>query len=336
MRTMPTLHGARIHIRPYQQTDISAIVALFDEITDLATLAPEVLERRTAWLAWVSSNPVQLARLDQPPYGDRALVLTETDTVIGSVGLVPCLDVYGQAGIGPDDGRSRAEMGLFWMVHPAYQGKGYATEAGSLLVRYAIDELGIERIIATTEYDNHASQAVMRKLGMDIRKNAYPTPAWLQLVGVYEPSMEPERFSDGTSIRRIVESDFDEMLTLWKNAPLRISPTDTPTGLRRHIALSGRFALALCNAEGAIIGTVLGSDDGRRGWVNHLAVRHDQQHKGYGARLVRALAERLTAAGCEKLNLLVVNNNAHVVPFYESLGFAVDDNLFMARWLREL
>ena len=48
------------------------------------------------------------------------------------------------------------------------------------------------------------------------------------------------------------------------------------------------------------------------------------------------LAERLTAAGCEKLNLLVVNNNAHVVPFYESLGFSIDDNLFMARWLREL
>jgi hypothetical protein len=30
----------------------------------------------------------------------------------------------------------------------------------------------------------------------------------------------------------------------------------------------------------------------------------------------------------------VVKNNAHVVPFYESLGFALDDNLFMARWLR--
>ena len=87
-------------------------------------------------------------------------------------------------------------------------------------------------------------------------------------------------------------------------------------------------------ADGAIIGTVLGSDDGRRGWINHLAVRRDHQHNGYGARLVQALVARLTAAGCEKLNLLVVNNNAHVVPFYESLGFALDDNLFMARWLR--
>ncbi len=334
MRTMPTLHGARVHIRPYQHSDLPGIVQLFDDSTDLAALSPAVHERRTAWLAWVSANHEQLARLDQPPYGDRALVLTESNTYIGSVGLVPCLDVYGQAGIGPDDGRTRAEMGLFWMVHPNYQRQGYATEAGQLLVRYAMDELRIERVIATTDYDNHASQAVMRKLGMDIRRNSQATPPWLQLVGVYEAWMEPEQFPDGTFIRSIVESDLDEMMALWRDAPLRISPTDTPTGLRRHIALSGRFALALCAADGAIIGTVLGSDDGRRGWINHLAVRHDHQHNGYGARLVQALVARLTAAGCEKLNLLVVNNNAHVVPFYESLGFALDDNLFMARWLR--
>jgi RimJ/RimL family protein N-acetyltransferase len=336
MRAMPILYGPRVHIRPYQPSDIQAVLTLFDDVIDPATVSPAVLQRRSAWLSWATSNHDELAHLDQPPYGDRALILTESDTVIGSVGLVPCLDVYGQVGIGPDDGRSRAELGLFSMVHPDYQRKGYATEAGQLLVRYAMDELRVERIIATTEYDNHASQAVMRKLGMDIRRNSQPMPPWLQLVGVYEAWMEPEQFPDGTFIRTIVESDLDEMLALWRDAPLRISPTDTPTGLRRHIALSGRFALALCAADGTIIGTVLGSDDGRRGWINHLAVRRDHQHNGYGARLVEALAARLTAAGCEKLNLLVVKNNAHVVPFYESLGFALDDNLFMARWLRTI
>lgn len=334
MRTMPTLNGVRVHIRPFTANDFVAVLTLFDDVSDGSHVEPAVRARRNAWLAWATSNHDELARLDQPPYGDRAIVLSATDTIIGAIGLVPCLDVYGQAGIGPDDGRTRTEMGLFWMVHPDYQRKGYATEAGQLLVRYAMDELRIERVIATTDYDNHASQAVMRKLGMDIRRNSQATPPWLQLVGVYESWMEPEQFPDGTCIRPIVESDLDEMLALWRDAPLRISPTDTPTGLRRHIAHSGRFALALCRADGTIIGTVLGSDDGRRGWINHLAVRRDHQHSGYGARLVQALVARLTAAGCEKLNLLVVNNNAHVVPFYESLGFALDDNLFMARWLR--
>ena len=335
MRTMPTLHGERVHIRPYQPSDLSAIVKLFDDCTDLAALAPAVRERRRAWLQWASSNPHELARLDQPPYGDRALVLTETDTVIGSVGLVPCLDVYGQVGIGPDDGRSRAEMGLFWMVHPDYQGKGYATEAGGLLLRYAMDELRIERIIATTEYDNHASQAVMRKLGMDIRRNNQANPPWLQLVGVYEPWMVPEPFADGTYIRPMREADLDEMIAIWNAAGLRLSPSDTPAGMRRHVALSGRYAIVLCTADGTIIGTLLGSYDGRRGWVNHLAVLPKYQHRGYAVRLIESLMKRLRAVGCEKINLLVIESNRTVVTLYEKVGFATDSNLFMARWLTD-
>jgi RimJ/RimL family protein N-acetyltransferase len=42
------------------------------------------------------------------------------------------------------------------------------------------------RIIATTEYDNLPSQAVMRKLGMALHRNQRPDPPWLQMVGLLE------------------------------------------------------------------------------------------------------------------------------------------------------
>jgi RimJ/RimL family protein N-acetyltransferase len=42
------------------------------------------------------------------------------------------------------------------------------------------------RIIATTEFDNLPSQAVMRKLGMTLRRNEGGQPAWCQVVGVLE------------------------------------------------------------------------------------------------------------------------------------------------------
>jgi RimJ/RimL family protein N-acetyltransferase len=41
----------------------------------------------------------------------------------------------------------------------------------------------LRRLIATTEYDNAASQAVMRKLGMRLVHNPNPEPAWFQVVG---------------------------------------------------------------------------------------------------------------------------------------------------------
>ena len=42
--------------------------------------------------------------------------------------------------------------------------------------------------MATTEYDNHASQAVMRKLGMTLTRNPHSEPELMQVVGVkYAP-----------------------------------------------------------------------------------------------------------------------------------------------------
>jgi RimJ/RimL family protein N-acetyltransferase len=76
------------------------------------------------------------------------------------------------------------EVGLFWAIDPKHQRKGYASEAGEALVEYAFDVLSLWRILATTEYDNHGSQAVMRKLGMNITHNPNKEPEWMQVVGV--------------------------------------------------------------------------------------------------------------------------------------------------------
>lgn len=324
MRRMPILTDQRISIRPFTTDDVSAAMAIMNMAEAEAT----------AWLHWSSANEYQLARLNQPPYGDRAIVLNATNTVIGAVGLVPCLDQFGRAGIGAaDDNKSHAEVGLFWYVMPEWRNQGIATAAATLMRDYACTQLGLRRIIATTDYDNYASQKVMQHIGMELRRNHTDSPAWLQIVGVYEPARTIEYFADGTYLRPITMDDLPEMMTLWRAAQLRFSPTDTEHGLRRHLALSGHLAWLLCAADGRIIGTLLGSDDGRRGWINHLAVHPDVQGLGYGHRLVNAITARLTAQGCEKVNLLVRHANQHVVPFYEKIGFAIDNNIFMAKWL---
>ena len=50
-------------------------------------------------------------------------------------------------------------------------------------MRDALAELNLERIVATTMHDNHASIAVMRRLGMTIAANPLPEPPWFQVVG---------------------------------------------------------------------------------------------------------------------------------------------------------
>ncbi|MEY3990080.1 MAG: hypothetical protein RI985_1161 [Chloroflexota bacterium] len=324
MRRMQVLSDTHISIRAFVASDTTAVMRIMDMSEDKAQ----------AWLAWNIANERQLAQLNQPPYGERAIVHNDTGSVVGAIGLVPCIDQFGKVGIGNnDDGATHAEVGMFWYVLPEWRAQGIATAAAILLRDYACTQLDLRRIIATTEYDNVASQAVMRRIGMELRKNPSDTPAWLQIVGVYEPARTIEHFDDGTYLRPIYLDDLPEMLALWRAAQLQISPTDSEDGLRRHLALSGNLTWALCTADGRIIGTLLGSDDGRRGWINHLAVHPDAQGKGYGQRLITAVTTRLAAQGCEKVNLLVRQSNQQVVSFYEKIGFAVDNNIFMAKWL---
>ncbi|HZS88537.1 MAG TPA: hypothetical protein VFE42_13765 [Chloroflexota bacterium] len=45
------------------------------------------------------------------------------------------------------------------------------------------------------------------------------------------------------------------------------------------------------------------------------------------------MERRLRAKGCEKVNLLIEPTNAQVLSFYEHLGYARDELVFMEKWL---
>jgi RimJ/RimL family protein N-acetyltransferase len=182
-----TLHTQRLTIREYDEGDLQARHQLYVE----AFGGTNPIEATEAWLAWTILNYRALARLHQPPYGDYAVVLKESGEVIGSVGLVPSVVPWGvlPAFRIPDEPISyqvSAEFGLFWGILPAYQGNGYATEAARGFIQHIFSLLNPRRIVATTERDNLASQAVMKKLGMTILTNPGDKPFWFEVVGVLE------------------------------------------------------------------------------------------------------------------------------------------------------
>lgn len=78
---------------------------------------------------------------------------------------------------------------------------------------------------------------------------------------------------------------------------------------------------------------MLGSDDGRRGWINHLALHPDYQSQGLGRLLIETITTRLKAQGCEKINLLITGPNQKVIPFYQANGFGFDDIIYMTKWI---
>lgn len=190
---VPALTTDRLMVRPFVIADLDALHRLVDGdiFSDQpgAPPAPGSYERRRRWLEWTILSYGELASLAQPPYGDRAVVLRSSGELIGQVGYVPSYMPFGQLGApfrGPP-GANSPEVGLFWAIAPPHRGQGYAAEAARALIDHAFSALALGRIVATTEHENLASQAVMRKLGMTILRNPLPTPPWLQVVGVLEP-----------------------------------------------------------------------------------------------------------------------------------------------------
>ncbi|MEM7111508.1 MAG: GNAT family N-acetyltransferase [Chloroflexota bacterium] len=190
MLTIPALETQRLRIRRFKLSDAEAYLAIQTAVewADPNKTKAEQLAHCQTWLEWVVRNYDGLGNLMQPPYGDRAIVDKATDTLIGSVGLVPCFHPFGQLPYfgGTKNALSSTEMGLFWIVSPDYQRQDIATEAAQAMIDYMFTKLRLNRIVATTEYDNLASQAVMKKLGMRLEKNKYPEPAWFQVVGILE------------------------------------------------------------------------------------------------------------------------------------------------------
>jgi len=187
---LPTLNTDRLTIRPLTANDLWVCHQLYLDTrwADKGLTNEGNLQIRRSWLDWTIRNYTELDRLNQPPYGDRAVEFRENGRLIGLVGLVPLLAPFAQL---PSFGSQvdppfSAEVGLFWMISPAMQGRGFATEAARALVSYAFDVLKLGRIMAGTGYDNLASIAVMRKLGMKIERNPFPSPAWFETTGILQ------------------------------------------------------------------------------------------------------------------------------------------------------
>ena len=186
------LETPRLIIRPFTMEETPIIHRILDQTFGDGTLSrdPTALAERRSWVQWSILNQTWFPAMHQPPYGDRAIVEKTTQTLIGSVGYVPCLAPFEQLPAlrttSAPSGFATPEVGLFWVIDPAQQRHGYATEAARAMIQHAFTHLRLKRIIATTEYTNTASQGVMRKLGMQVLHNPLSEPEWLQVVGVLQ------------------------------------------------------------------------------------------------------------------------------------------------------
>jgi len=128
-------------------------------------------------------------------------------------------------------------------------------------------------------------------------------------------------------IRAMQISDYDQALELWQHtAGMGLSSADE----QHEIALFLHTNQGLCFValeDDHLVGTILCGEDGRRGYLYHLAVQGDKQKKGVGKMLVEQSLHALRQKGIQKCHLFVISDNISGIAFWEHLGWEMRDDI---------
>ena len=133
-------------------------------------------------------------------------------------------------------------------------------------------------------------------------------------------------------LRPFVAADRVAVLELWHACGLTRPWNDESAEIDRKLAWDPSMLVVAADGD-TIAGTVMIGYDGRRGWVNYVAVAPGRQGSGLGRRLMQEAEARLRALGCPKLNLQVRGDNLAAVEFYRHLGYELDDVVGMGKRL---
>jgi len=123
------------------------------------------------------------------------------------------------------------------------------------------------------------------------------------------------------------------VIALWERVFAYPAAHNAP-GLAIDTKLAAQDGLFfVCEQDGQVAGTAMAGWDGHRGWLYSIAVDPAHRRQRIATRLVRHAEGQLQQRGCPKINLQIVADNAQVVAFYESLGYAVEPRISMGKLL---
>lgn len=122
------------------------------------------------------------------------------------------------------------------------------------------------------------------------------------------------------NIRELTRDELSLLGPLWEAAGLSYKPSgrDTLENLRIQWHRDARGFIGGFVGE-ALVGAVLATDDGRRGWINRLAVHPNYRGQGIGRKLITAGEQALRQKGMRIVAALIeVDNSASRTLFAEA------------------
>ena len=123
-------------------------------------------------------------------------------------------------------------------------------------------------------------------------------------------------------IRDMTIDDYDAVVGLWMQAGLPYRPFGRDRREKMRVEMGRGTALFLvAESGGEVVAVVLGTHDGRRGWINRLAVSPTHRRQGIARSLVNEVEARTEALGIEIVSALVESENETSLAFFEAIDY---------------
>ncbi len=129
--------------------------------------------------------------------------------------------------------------------------------------------------------------------------------------------------------REMQVSDYDDVINLWQlTESMSLRDCDSRESIGFYLERNPSLSYVALD-QGKVIGAVLVGTDGRRGYLQHLAVLAEYRGQKIGYQLVDKSITALAAIGIAKTHLFVYQSNLNAQGFYEKLGWFPRDEIRM-------
>lgn len=123
-------------------------------------------------------------------------------------------------------------------------------------------------------------------------------------------------------------SDYDSIYNLWINTPGMglNSVDDSKEGIEKFLKRNPSTCF-IAEENEKIVGVIMAGNDGRRGYIYHIAVLPEFRGKHIAKTLVENAMAALEKEGITKVALVVFEKNKNGNGFWEKIGFTVRNDL---------
>jgi ribosomal protein S18 acetylase RimI-like enzyme len=130
-------------------------------------------------------------------------------------------------------------------------------------------------------------------------------------------------------ILELGSSDYDEVMALWQGTEgLTLREADSRAAVTQYLGHNPGLSF-VARDDGRLVGAVLAGTDGRRGYLQHLAVAPTHRRRGVGTSLAKRVLEALKARGIAKCHLFVRCENLQARKFWEGLGWTARGDVML-------